>query len=202
MERNDRSAPSAPRKRVGAVHRQGEVSGRKGFVKYHINAEMIRKDIDRLCAAGVPLGRITVGADCMTVVERLRAGERGCLYECIRIAAGTLCSRFARGFAAFAVRSVARYGGERMQLDGFGRRITRIYVPVDFRAHERGASPAQTFGAVGRAPQRHPARAAQALPGRSDALPEFRHERARNLRGKRSRGAQFLPLPEERRNRA
>ena len=37
---------------------------------------MIRKDIDRLCAAGVPLGRITVGADCMTVVERLRAGER------------------------------------------------------------------------------------------------------------------------------
>ena len=76
MERNDHSAPSAPRKRVGAVHRQGEVSGRKGFVKYHINAEMIRKDIDKLCAAGVPLGRITVGADCMTVVERLRAGER------------------------------------------------------------------------------------------------------------------------------
>ena len=37
---------------------------------------MIRKDIDKLCAAGVPLGRITVGADCMTVVERLRAGER------------------------------------------------------------------------------------------------------------------------------
>ena len=37
---------------------------------------MIRGDIDRLCAAGVPLGRITVGADCMTVVERLRAGER------------------------------------------------------------------------------------------------------------------------------
>lgn len=76
MERNDHFAPSAPRKRVGAVHRQGEVSGRKGFVKYHINAEMIRKDIDRLCAAGVPLGRITVGADCMAVVERLRAGER------------------------------------------------------------------------------------------------------------------------------
>ena len=37
---------------------------------------MIRKDIDKLCAAGVPLGRISVGADCMTVVERLRAGER------------------------------------------------------------------------------------------------------------------------------
>ena len=37
---------------------------------------MIRKDIDKLCAAGVPLGRITVGVDCMTVVERLRAGER------------------------------------------------------------------------------------------------------------------------------
>ena len=37
---------------------------------------MIRKDIDKLCAAGVTLGRITVGADCMTVVERLRAGER------------------------------------------------------------------------------------------------------------------------------
>lgn len=37
---------------------------------------MIRGDIDKLCAAGVPLGRITVGADCMTVVERLRAGER------------------------------------------------------------------------------------------------------------------------------
>ena len=64
MERNDHSAPSAPRKRVGAVHRQGEVSGRKGFVKYHINAEMIRKDIDKLCAAGVPLGRITVGRWC------------------------------------------------------------------------------------------------------------------------------------------
>ena len=37
---------------------------------------MIRGDIDKLCAAGVPLGRITVGVDCMTVVERLRAGER------------------------------------------------------------------------------------------------------------------------------
>lgn len=40
-----------------------------------------------------------------------------------------------------------------MQLDGFDRQITRIYVPVDFGAHERGASPAQTFGAVGRAPK-------------------------------------------------
>ena len=37
---------------------------------------MIRGDIDKLCAAGVPRGRITVGVDCMTVVERLRAGER------------------------------------------------------------------------------------------------------------------------------
>ena len=130
MERNDHSAPSAPRKRVGAVPRQGEVSGRKGFVKYHINAEMIRKDIDKLCAAGVPLGRITVGADCMTVVERLRAGER--LEVC---SLGDVCTSVSgllrvlhavasRGFAAFAVRPVARYGGERVQLDGSGRRIT------------------------------------------------------------------------------
>ena len=76
MERNNRPGPPALRKPVGAVHRQETVSGRNGFVKYHVHAEMIRGDIDRLCAAGVPLGRITVGADCMTVVERLRAGER------------------------------------------------------------------------------------------------------------------------------
>ena len=76
MERNNRPGSPALRKPVGAVHRQETVSGRNGFVKYHVHAEMIRGDIDRLCAAGVPLGRITVGADCMTVVERLRAGER------------------------------------------------------------------------------------------------------------------------------
>ena len=76
MERNKRPGSPALRKPVGAVHRQETVSGRNGFVKYHVHAEMIRGDIDRLCAAGVPLGRITVGADCMTVVERLRAGER------------------------------------------------------------------------------------------------------------------------------
>ena len=76
MERNNRPGSPALRKPVGAVHRQETVSGRHGFVKYHVHAEMIRGDIDRLCAAGVPLGRITVGADCMTVVERLRAGER------------------------------------------------------------------------------------------------------------------------------
>ena len=76
MERNNRPGSPALRKPVGAVHRQETVSGRNGFVKYHVHAEMIRKDIDKLCAAGVPLGRITVGADCMTVVERLRAGER------------------------------------------------------------------------------------------------------------------------------
>ena len=76
MERNNRPGSPALRKPVGAVHRQETVSGRNGFVKYHVHAEMIRGDIDKLCAAGVPLGRITVGADCMTVVERLRAGER------------------------------------------------------------------------------------------------------------------------------
>ena len=76
MERNNRPGSPALRKPVGAVHRQETVSGRNGFVKYHVHAEMLRGDIDRLCAAGVPLGRITVGADCMTVVERLRAGER------------------------------------------------------------------------------------------------------------------------------
>ena len=76
MERNNRPGSPALRKPVGAVHRQETVSGRNGFVKYHVHAEMIRGDIDKLCAAGVPLGRITVGVDCMTVVERLRAGER------------------------------------------------------------------------------------------------------------------------------
>ena len=76
MERNNRPGSPALRKPVGAVHRQETVSGRNGFVKYHVHAEMIRGDIDKLCAAGVPLGRITVGADCMTVVERLHAGER------------------------------------------------------------------------------------------------------------------------------
>ena len=76
MERNNRPGSPALRKPVGAVHRQETVSGRNGFVKYHVHAEMIRGDIDKLCAAGVPLGRITVGADCMTVVERLTACER------------------------------------------------------------------------------------------------------------------------------
>ena len=53
MERNNRPGSPALRKPVGAVHRQETVSGRNGFVKYHVHAEMIRGDIDRLCAAGV-----------------------------------------------------------------------------------------------------------------------------------------------------
>ncbi|MFR4024604.1 MAG: hypothetical protein ACLTZY_01175 [Alistipes indistinctus] len=133
---------------------------------------MIRGDIDKLCAAGVPLGRITVGADCMTVVERLRAGER--LEVCSLGDVCTSVSGLLRVLHAVASRGASLHSqsdpwldmeSERVQLDGSGRRITRIYVPVDFRAYERGASPMQTFGAVGRAPQRHPARAAQAPTG-------------------------------------
>ena len=202
MERNNRPGSPALRKPVGAVHRQETVSGRNGFVKYHVHAEMIRGDIDRLCAAGVPLGRITVGADCMTVVERLRAGER--LEVCSLGDVCTSVSGLLRVLHAVASRGASLHSQSDPWLDmeakgcNWTDLVGGIYVPVDFRAYERGASPMQTFGAVGRAPQRHPARAAQALPGRSDALPEFRHERARYLRGKRSRGAQFLPLYEKR----
>ena len=171
MERNNRpgvtGAPQTGRRYIGKKPCRVEM----GFVKYHVHAEMINGHRQALCCrcpartdhggCGLYDGRGAVA--CRRAVGGLFA--RGCLYECVRVAAGTSCSSFARGFAAFAVRPVARYGGERVQLDGSGRRITRIYVPVDFRAYERGASPMQTFGAVGRAPQRHPARAPQALPG-------------------------------------
>ena len=115
MERNNRPGSPALRKPVGAVHRQETVSGRNGFVKYHVHAEMIRGDIDRLCAAGVPLGRITVGADCMTVVERLRAGER--LEVCSLVDVCTSVSGLLRVLHAVASRGASLHSQSDPWLD-------------------------------------------------------------------------------------
>lgn len=168
---------------------------------------MIRGDIDRLCAAGVPLGRITVGADCMTVVERLRAGER--LEVCSLGDVCTSVSGLLRVLYAVASRGASLRSQSDPWLDMeakgcnwmdlIGRLLEFMSRSTSERTKEALRQRKLSGQSVGR-PKGHPARAAQALPGRSDALPEFRHERARNLRGKRSRGAQFLPLYEERRN--